>query len=148
MKKFISYIIIFVSFFSISNFVNASNEWIVSDMLRLEYWIQESDIKSITTKDIKLKSLTHQNMYNEFKKLDVTIKNEILKKIKNWELDYYTWFWVLKAYKNFVYKVNKLFELYALKESWSKDPFLDDNIRNTYFEVRTHYKRVQYLVSK
>lgn len=148
MKKFIPPIIILVSFFSTPNFVNASNEWLVSDMLKLEYWIQESDIKSIKTKEIKLKSLTHQNMYNEFKKLDNSIKNEILKKIKSWELDYYTWFWVIKAYSNFVYSVNRLFDLYVIKESWSKDYFLDDNIRNTYFEVRTHYKRVQYLVNK
>lgn len=148
MRKFIAYIIIFVSFFSISNFVNASSDWLMSDILKLNYGIQESDIKAITTKDITLRSLTYQNMYNQFKELDKSIKNEIFKKIKNSELDYYTWFWVLKSYKNFVYSVNKLFDLYKLKESWSKDYLLDSNIRNTYFEIRTHYKRVQYLVNK
>lgn len=148
MKKFIPYIIIFVSFFSISNFVNASNDGLLSDILKLNYGIQESDIKDINTKNIKLKSLTYQNMYNQFKEIDKTVKSEILKKIRNKEFDYYTWFWVIKAYGNFVYSVNKLFDLYVLKESWSRDYFLDDNIRNTYFEARTHYMRVQYLISK
>nr|MDD3720350.1 hypothetical protein [Candidatus Gracilibacteria bacterium] len=148
MRKFIAYIIIFVSFFSISNFVNASSDGLMSDILKLNYGIQESDIKAITTKDITLRSLTYQNMYNQFKELDKSIKNEIFKKIKNSELDYYTGFGVLKSYKNFVYSVNKLFDLYKLKESGSKDYLLDSNIRNTYFEIRTHYKRVQYLVNK
>ncbi len=148
MKKIIPHIIIFVSLFSISNFVNASSDWLVSDMLKLEYWIQEADIKAINTKEIKLKSLTHQNMYNEFKKMDKTIKSEILKKIKSKKIDYYTWFWIIKAYSNFVYNVNRLFDLYALKENWSKDYFLDDNIRSTYFVIKTHYKRVQYLINK
>lgn len=148
MKKYILLIISFLSFFSISNFVNASNDWLLSDILKLNYWIQESDIKAIKTKNISLRNLSNQNMYNQFKNLDKTIKNEILRKIKNNEFDYYTWFWVINSYSSFVYNVNKLFELYSLKESGSSDYFLDNSIKNTYFNIRTDYKRVQYLISK
>jgi hypothetical protein len=82
------------------------------------------------------------------KEINKVVKKEILRKIEAGEFDYYTWFDVIKAYWSFIYNVNRLFELYSFKENWSKDPYINSNIRDTSFVMRTHYKRLQYLVNK
>lgn len=147
MKKVVNLIIIFVSFFSIANFVNAS-EWEVSDIMELETGIQATDLDAIYIKYVNLKTTKYKNKYDSMKEINKVVKEEILRKIEAGEFDYYTWFDVIKAYWSFIYNVNRLFELYNAKENWSKDPYLDSNIRNTSFVMRTHYKRLQYLVNK
>ncbi len=147
MKKIVSLIIIFVWIFSILNFVNAS-EWEVSNILDLEYGIQESDLDNIYIKNVKLKNTKYNIMYNKMKKVDTVIKKEILRKIEAGEFSYYTWFDIIRAYSSFIYSVNRLFELYSFKENWSDDPYINSNIRNTSFVMKTHYKRLQYLVNK
>jgi hypothetical protein len=87
-------------------------------------------------------------MYNYMKTVNNVVKKEILWKIEAGEFDYYTWFDVIKAYWSFIYNVNRLFELYSFKENWSKDPYIDSKIRDTSFVIKTHYKRLQYLVNK
>jgi hypothetical protein len=87
-------------------------------------------------------------MYNYMKTVNNVVKKEILIKIENDEFSYYTWFDVIKAYWSFIYNVNRLFELYSFKEKWSKDPYIDSKIRDTSFVVKTHYKRLQYLINK
>ena len=147
MKKFVTCIIFVVSFFSIANFVNAS-EWEVSDTLELESGIQASDLDAIFIKTVSLKNTTYKTKYTKMKEMNKTIKTEILRKIDAGEFDYYTWFDIIKAYSSFIYNVNRLFELYSFKENWYDDTYLDSNIRDTMFEIKTHYKRLQYLVSK
>ncbi len=146
MKKVVSLIIIFIWIFSITNFVDAS-EWEVSDILDLETGIQSTDLDAIYIKYVNLKTTKYKNKYNSMKKVDIVIKKEILRKIDAWEFDYYTWFDVIRAYWNFIYNVNRLFELYSFKENWSEDPYLDSNIRDISFVIKTHYKRLQYLVN-
>ncbi|MFA5917196.1 MAG: hypothetical protein WC850_03070 [Candidatus Gracilibacteria bacterium] len=147
MKKVVSLIIIFVSIFSIANFVNAS-EGEISDMLDLEYGIQKTDLDAISIKYVNLKTTKYNNMYNYMKTVNNVVKKEILGKIEAGEFDYYTGFDVIKAYGSFIYNVNRLFELYSFKENGSKDPYIDSKIRDTSFVIKTHYKRLQYLVNK
>ncbi len=144
MQKFISFIIIFVSFFSIANFVNAS-DWEVSDILELKTGIQESDLSGIYIKTISLKTSKYRNKYIKMKEIDKVIKQEIFRKIEAEEFDYYTWFDVIKSYSSFIYSVNKLFEQYKYKEKWYD---VDSNIKDTLFEINTYYKNLQYLVNK
>lgn len=144
MKKFITLIIIFVSFFSIANFTNAS-EWEISDILDLETGIQESDLAGVYIKTISLKTTTYRTKYTKMKELDKVVKKEILRKIEAGEFDYYNWFWVVNAYSSFIYSVNKLFELYSYKEKWYD---VDSSIKETSFEIKTYYKNLQYLVNK
>jgi len=148
MKKIISYIILLVSFFSIPNFTNASSPWAISDTLGLDYAMQEIELNNINLKPVSFSNAQSARIYEKFSALNSTLKWVILTKIKNQEFDYYTSFWVVNTYSNFVYKMNKLFALYKQKENWSKDPFLDSDIITTYSQVKTHYKRLQYLVSK
>lgn len=144
MKKFVIFIIIFVSFFSIVSFVSAS-QWEISDILELKTGIQASDLDDIYIKNINLKTTAYRNKYTKLKSMDKVIKEEILKKIENNEFTYYQGFDIIKAYSNFIYDVNRLFSLYKHKENWSD---VDSSIRDTLFEIKTHYKRLQYLVNK
>lgn len=144
MKKIVTFIIIFVSYFSILNFVNAS-QWEVSDTLELETGIQASDLDDIYIKDISLKTASYKKKYTKLKSMDNLIKSGILKKIEDEEFEYYQWFDVIRAYSNFIYDVNRLFKLYKYKENWND---VDASIRNTLFEIKTHYKKLQYLVNK
>lgn len=144
MKKIISLIIIFVYIFSIANFVNAS-EWEVSDILELEYGIQESDLNEIYIKTVSLKDSKYRNKYTSMREVDKVIKKEILRKIQAEEFDYYTWFDVIKTYSSFIYSVNRLFKLYSYKEDWQD---VDSSIRTTSFQIKTYYKKLQYLVNK
>lgn len=145
MKKFIYFIIIFVSIFSIANFVNAS-EWEISELLELETGIQATDLDNIYIKTISLKTPSYNTKYTKMKQLDKLVKKEILRKIEAEEFDYYAWFDVINTYSHFIYKVNRLFALYSYKENWIDD--VDSSIKNTLFEIKTHYKKLQYLVNK
>lgn len=144
MKKLVTFIIILVSFFSIVNFVSAS-EWEISEILELETGIQASDLDDIYIKSITLNNSSYKSKYTKLKSMDKVIKKEILRKIANEEFTYYQWFDVINSYSNFIYSVNRLFTLYKYKESWND---VDSSIRDTLFEIKTHYKRLQYLVNK
>lgn len=144
MKKLVTFIIILVSFFSIVNFVSAS-EWEISEILELETGIQASDLDDIYIKSITLNNSSYKSKYTKLKSMDKVIKKEILRKIANEEFTYYQWFDVINSYSNFIYSVNRLFTLYKYKESWND---VDSSISDTLFEIKTHYKRLQYLVNK
>lgn len=145
MKKFINPIIILVCIFSIANFVNAS-EWEVSDVLEFETIVQKSDLDGIYIKTISLKTSSYKNKYTKMKELDNVVKKEILRKIEVEEFTQYQGFDVIRSYSNFIYNVNRLFKLYSYKENWNDD--VDSSIKNTLFEIKTHYKKLQYLVNK
>ncbi|NDK08131.1 hypothetical protein EOM39_02690 [Candidatus Gracilibacteria bacterium] len=144
MKKLVTFIIILVSFFSIVNFVSAS-EGEISEILELETGIQASDLDDIYIKSITLNNSSYKSKYTKLKSMDKVIKKEILRKIANEEFTYYQGFDVINSYSNFIYSVNRLFTLYKYKESGND---VDSSISDTLFEIKTHYKRLQYLVNK
>jgi len=149
MKKIITHIILIFSLFSILSYdTTFCSEWLISDMLNIEDWAQESQLNTIKIKTYSLKNEEYRASYAKMKSINQTIKNQILKRIQNNELTYYTWVDTIRAYSNFINSVNRMFELYSQKETYPSDSLIDSKIIDNYYILRTNYKKLQYLINK
>ncbi len=146
MKNLYKLIILLVSFFSITNLSFASENWEIWDLLDIENASIKYELSNINTNEYSFSNEKNKKVYNRFKVLDTALKNKLLEKINNWDFSYNWAKWIINTYKNFVYRVNKTYEYLNLKEK-SNNPNLSVWVEKNIEQAKTHYKRLQYLIS-
>lgn len=147
MKKLLLSIITIFLIFSIEN-VTAKENWLVEDLLNLNYWpmIYDLSLDNLNTYSFKDQSL--KNTYSTMVKYDNLIRNEIITQSEKWTYSIVTTKWIIKNYKNFIYYTNELFYLFNQVE---KHPYLkndvdmQDGILKTYKNAAWYYKKVKNL---
>jgi len=145
MKKFILHIIVVISFFSIAN-TSFADEWYIEKLLDLNYWIEEYSLQLPSFNTLYFKDSNTQNMFKELDHINELLKQEIMKKYRSWEFDYYQVNGIVSSHKNFVYYSNKLFYYISLKDQWYRYKELDDAILINYRNTKSSYRKVKNLV--
>lgn len=149
MKKLIAIIIAISSFFSIS-FITNANEWYLEKVMDLNYGPEEYKLNLEFNKIWYIyfyDSQTNQ-MYNDFVNANEILKDEIMKKYRSWEIDYYTANWIVSNFNKYIYHSNKVFNYISIKEIRKDIPEVDTAIKKNYELSRSYYKRVKYLILK
>ena len=145
MKKISKFIIPLICFFSIVNNTFAS-QWYIEKLFDLNYWIEKFEINLPKLDYIDFNKKSTSNKFEKFKKINKSLKKEIISKYRNNEFDFYKTNWIISSHKKFVYYTNRLFYYISLKEKWYKYEELDDAILKSYKEVRTYYRKIKNLV--
>lgn len=145
MKKIILPIItLTIIFSSLSN--TFAKEWTLERLLDLNYWVEKYNLSLSQIDYIRFNDSKYNNMYNELIEIDSTLRNEFMKKYRNWEYEYYQMNWIVTNYKNFVYYVNKYFLYIRMKEINNRYMELDTAILNSYRNMRSSYNKVKNIV--
>lgn len=145
MKKLLISILSIFIFFSIAN-KSIAEEWYIEKILDLNYWIEDY---KLNLPNIEYRYFYNKNIlkaYNSFKKTDKLLKDEIIKKYRNNEIDYYKMNWIVLNYNNFVYHTNKFFKYLSIKEIQPNSKEVNQAILNNYELSRNYYKRTKYLI--
>lgn len=145
MKKITSFIITLIVFFS-SLSISFAEEWYIERLLDLNYWVEQYNINLSSINYIHFNDAKYNNIYNELKTIDSILRNEFMKKYRNWEYKYYQTNWIIKNYNYFVYYTNKFFFYLKMKESNKNYKELDTAIINSYRNMRSSYTKVKNIV--
>jgi len=149
MKKLVFIILPIFLFFSISNITSAENkEWYLEKLLDLNYWIEDYKFNINDLNYVSFYNSQSQKMYDNFRTADKMLKDELLKKYRSWEIDYYKMNWIVTNYNLFVYHTNKMFNYLSIKEVRSDFKELDSAILKNYELARTYYSRSKLLILK
>jgi hypothetical protein len=141
-KKIISLIITFFIFFSSLNNTFA-NEWFIEKLLDINYWVEEYNLNLINLNYINFNNPKYNNIYNELKNADSILRNEFMKKYRNWEYEYYQTNWIIINYNNFIYYTNKYLYYTKISESPNDYTELNTAIIRSYRNMRSSYIKVK-----
>lgn len=151
MKKFISIIITLTVFFSTINITFAEkmySEWYIERILDLNVWIEEYDLALAHIDQMYFRDYNTQMLFEEYKNASLLLNQEIIRKYREWEFEYYQINWIISNQKKFIYHINKLFYYISIKEQNPNYIETDSIILEHYNISRTYYKRTQSLVNK
>ncbi len=147
MRKFIKIIITFFIFISTTITINA-NEWYIERLLQINSWVEAFDIELASIDKYHFKNTSLRNTYLELIKVASLLKDEIIKKYKNDEFEYYQTKWIIENYKKFIYYSNQIFYFLKLREKWYKWNEINNAIMKSYQNIRTYYRRLKRLIYK
>lgn len=144
MKKIISLIIVLFSIFSIGkiNFVNAD---FMEDLLNLETWLDEIKFDFYTLKNPNLKNSENQEQFNKLNKVNILIKNAVIKQYKNKKFWYYQTQWLITNYNYFIYYSNKYFSELKKEEIYWKTTEIKSNTYKNHRDMKFYYIKFQNL---
>ena len=152
MKKiFITFTIAIILFFLFLNYTLASewySEWYLEKLLDINYWVEDYDLNLGSIKDVNFSTTKFRKIFKEFKRVDILLKQEILKKYRNSNFSYYKVNDIISNYKNFTYYTNQFFYYISIKESNPGFKEAHIAILKNYRKMRIYYKRVKILVNK
>lgn len=146
MWKIFLFIISILSFFSISTTTKA-NDWYLEELLNINYWVEEFKLKLENLDDIYFNDAKTREIYENFKKVDLVLKNEFINKYKAWDFDYNKTNSLINNYNYFIFHSNKFFYYTKLRES-RIDKEVNDAILSNYTYLRTYYKRVKFIIAR
>jgi len=151
MKKLVYIIITIITFFSIYNQSNANYywneniEWYLEKILDLSYWIEEYNFQINEIDNVIFSDKNSQILYNNFRNAERLLKNEFLRKYRNWEIEYYTMNWIIQNFNLFVYHSNKMFYYISIKETRNDFKELDTAIFKNYQNSRSYLWKTKNL---
>ncbi|MDD2907074.1 MAG: hypothetical protein PHH98_00390 [Candidatus Gracilibacteria bacterium] len=149
MKKLVFIILSIFLFFSISNITSAENkEGYLEKLLDLNYGIEDYKFSINDLNYVSFYNSQSQKMYDNFRTADKMLKDELLKKYRSGEIDYYKMNGIVTNYNLFVYHTNKMFNYLSIKEVRSDFKELDSAILKNYELARTYYSRSKLLILK
>lgn len=150
MKKILSIITIIA--FIIPTFQNTYaaeySEWYIDKLLDLNYWIEEFDLELSHIDDMYFTNSKTQKKFESFKAVNEVLKDEIIRKYRAWEFEYYQTKWIITNQKMFVYHINKYFHYLSIKEKHPEYEETDNFILKNYSNARIYYRKVRHLVNK
>ncbi len=146
MKKIVLLIISIWILLSNSLFVNAS-EWQIEKILNLNFAVEQIEYKLSTLPNKKFKNPKVQAKYNQMQKINKVLTNEFYKKYKSWDIDYYTTKWIIKNHRLFIHHTQKLFEFIEKKLKNPKYVMVNNDIIESYSQMRMSFNRIKYLYS-
>lgn len=147
MKKIINIIITLSIFFSSMDYTFAE-EWYLEKLLDLNYWVEEHNIELAKMDNVNFNNPEFNKVYNELQNIDRVLKDEFIKKYRNWEYTYYQVNWIVTNYKNFVYHANKFFYMLKIEENNPNYDEMGKAILNSYTNMRSSFKKVKNIVKK
>lgn len=145
MKKIINIIIITIFFFSSFKYTFAQ-EWYMEKLLDLNYWVEEHKIEITKLESIYFNNPEFSIAYDELRGMDRVLKDEFLKKYRNWEYTYYQINWIITSYNKFIYHANKFFNLLKIEEQNPDYEEIDKAILNSYTNMRSSFRKVKNIV--
>jgi len=146
MKKIVLFIISIWILFSSSLFANAG-EWKIEKVLNLNFAVEQIEYKLSELPNKKFKNSKVQAKYNQIQILNKVLTQEFYRKYKSWDIDYYTTKWIIKHHKIFIYNTWKLFEYIGIKLKNPNYIDINDNIINSYSQMRMSFNRIKHLYS-
>lgn len=144
MKKLIYTILTTFLFFSIVN-ISVASEWYMEKILDMAYWVEELKLKIYNLDPVYFTDQNSQNLYNNFRAADNTMREQIWTLYKAGQFDYYRMNGIIDEYNLFLYHTNRMFYYLSLKAR-IYDKQLDNAIANNYELSRSHYERVKFLL--
>ncbi|MCD5380739.1 hypothetical protein LR004_02325 [Candidatus Gracilibacteria bacterium] len=144
MKKIVLLIISLSTVFTSSISVNAG-EGTIEQMLNLPYAIEQIEYKLSALPEKTFSNSAVQKKYNEIKDINKVLTDEFYKKYKAGDIDYYTTKGIITNHKLFIYNTGKLFEYIEKKLENPNYVMIDENIIDSYSEMRININRIKYL---
>ncbi len=147
MRKIAIAIIVICSLFSTWNNTFASNGafekllWINASLEKIDISLQSLEKRNIKNEKLKW-------IYDKFIFIDNALKWEITKQYQNGRFDYYATKGIIKNHWLFVYYVDQLIDYLELKVNNPESKDLDENIINSYSNIRIYYNKMRYLISE
>ena len=135
----------FIIFISTNTY---ASEWYIENLLDLNIWIEEYDLELSYIDKIYFINSNTKEIFDNFKVANRLLKDEIIKKYRAWEFDYYQVKWIITNQKMFVFHINRLSHYLSIKEQNHRYLDVDNFILKNYSNARIYYKRVKYLVNK
>ncbi len=145
MKKIITFIISTIIIFSSSSYTFAE-EWYISDMLDLKCWVELHNLDNIKLNNISFQNQEYVNVYNDLKSKDQILKNEFIKKCRNWDYSYYEINGIVSRYKNFIYSANSFFLLLKIEEQNPNYDEIDVAITRSFTNMKNNFKKFKNMV--
>ncbi len=146
MKKIVLLIISLSTVFTSSISVNAW-EGTIEQMLNLPYAIEQIEYKLSALPEKTFSNSAVQKKYNEIKDINKVLTDEFYRKYKAWDIDYYTTKGIITNHKLFIYNTGKLFEYIEKKLENPNYVMIDENIIDSYSQMRININRIKYLYS-
>ncbi len=150
MKKFTKAILFIFLIFSIEN-TYASNDWILEELLNINYWPVSYDLSLEKLDNYNFKNKTLAKKYSDLVKIDDIIRQQVINKFQNDDYSYTTTNAIVRNYKDFIYYTNNFFYFLSVMD---KNPSLKSDVEiqawllESYKESVNSYKKVKRLISE
>lgn len=150
MKKFTKAILFIFLIFSIEN-TYASNDWILEELLNINYWPVSYDLSLEKLDNYNFKNKTLAKKYSDLVKIDDIIRQQVINKFQNDDYSYTTTNAIVRNYKDFISYTNNFFYFLSVMD---KNPSLKSDIEiqawllESYKESVNSYKKVKRLISE
>ncbi len=146
-KKYILVILTIFLTFSIVSSSFAKEESYIEKLLDLNYWVEKFNINNLEKISyIKFYDSATQKKFDEFRRVNEILKNELIRLYKNWNLDYNSINSIIVNYNNFIYHTNKMFLYKSIKEIRPSYSELNYAIEENYTYARGYYFKVKNIV--
>ena len=145
MKKifiFTTAIILFWLIFS-SNVSANTKEWTMEQLLQINTIVEEIGMNFPQIEQRSFRNQELQRRYNSFIELDRTLRAEILREFRRWNLSHTTMADINHNYRNFIYFTNKTFLYHQIEEQIWRSQQTVDALQNWYDTMRTYFQRVK-----
>lgn len=147
MNKITTFIITMIIFFS-SIYITNAEEWYIEKLLDINYWVEKYELDLAEIDYYNFKSDKYNYIYKELKRIDSILKEDIIKKYRSWEYNYYQVNWIIKNYNDFIYHNNMFFYYIKLKEQNNNYKELDSAIIKSYTNLRNSYKKIINIIKR
>ncbi len=150
MKKFTKAILFIFLIFSIEN-TYASNDWILEELLNINYWPVSYDLSLEKLDNYNFKNKTLAKKYSDLVKIDDIIRQQVINKFQNDDYSYTTTNAIVRNYKDFIYYTNNFFYFLSVMD---KNPSLKSDVEiqawllESYKESVNSYKKVKRLINE
>lgn len=150
MKKFTKAILFIFLIFSIEN-TYASNDWILEELLNINYWPVSYDLSLEKLDNYNFKNKTLAKKYSDLVKIDDIIRQQVINKFQNDDYSYTTTNAIVRNYKDFISYTNNFFYFLSVMD---KNPSLKSDIEiqawllESYKELVNSYKKVKRLINE
>lgn len=150
MKKFTKAILFIFLIFSIEN-TYASNDWILEELLNINYWPVSYDLSLEKLDNYNFKNKTLAKKYSNLVKIDDIIRQQVINKFQNDDYSYTTTNAIVRNYKDFISYTNNFFYFLSVMD---KNPSLKSDIEiqawllESYKESVNSYKKVKRLINE
>lgn len=150
MKKFTKAILFIFLIFSIEN-TYASNDWILEELLNINYWPVSYDLSLEKLDNYNFKNKTLAKKYSDLVKIDYIIRQQVINKFQNDDYSYTTTNAIVRNYKDFISYTNNFFYFLSVMD---KNPSLKSDIEiqawllESYKESVNSYKKVKRLINE
>lgn len=153
MKKSISVFIIFI-FAILSNIIVSPvtywSNWIIEDEFDLNFGPAEIEISLWKIDNFSFKKSSNKSKYNNLKKYDTLIREQIMFLAREWVYDSYELNGIIMDYKNFIYYTNRYFYFLSILDKNPKlinDVWIQEWYLKSYKSMADYYKKTKFLIN-